>query len=166
MKQSSLLTTEQQNLLNYDGELTLEALAALDTYTKQCCNVSATARKLHKGWIATKKLLTQPYVRELFKLKLMQKGVTPDKIAETINAGLEASNGVYSMGAKIADEPNWSARQKFAQLAAEIFEVLKYANKIEVNNNNRILIQSFANIIESAHATGEHDRSAAGNSPE
>lgn len=161
------LTPQQEELLNYDGELTLEALAALDTYTKQCCNTSATARKLHKNWLATKKLLTQPYVRELFKLKLMQKGVTPERIAETINLGLQASNGIYHDGVKVTDEPNWSARQKFAQLAAEIFEVLKYANKIEVNNNNKFLMQSFSTIIESAYKTaGEHDRTIAGNNTE
>ncbi len=129
------LTQEQQDLLNYDGEMTIEALAALDTYVKQCCNVSATSRKLHKSYVATKRLLRQPYVRELFKLKLMQKGVTPDKVAQVIQEGLEAMNGVYYEGNKVADEPNWAARQRFAQLAAEIYEVLKYQVKQDNNFN-------------------------------
>lgn len=138
MENKSLLTTEQEEVLNYDGEMTLEALSVLDTYAKQCCNVSATSRKLNKTYLRVRKYLAQPYVREIFKLKLLEKGITPEKIADDIKAGLEASNGVYYEGDKCADEPNWSARHKFLQLAAEVFEVLKYNNKVDVNINNVI----------------------------
>lgn len=132
---SNNLTPEQSATIEYKGDLTLEALACLDTYTKQCCNVSATSRKLQKSYNRIRNYLKQPYVREIFKLKLLQKGVTPDRIAEVVAAGLNATNGVYYEGNEVNQEPNWAARQKFAQLAAEIFEVLKYQTKIEVNNS-------------------------------
>ena len=119
--------------LEYPGELTLEALATLDVYIKQCCNSAATARKLHKQYLQVRKYLKQPYVREIFQLKLMQKGITPEKIADVIKAGCDATNGVYYEGGKVADEDNWAARQKFVQLACEIFEVLKYQYKIDNN---------------------------------
>ena len=130
----------QKEKLEYPGELTLEALSLLDIYTKQICNVSATSRKLNKSYIQVRKFLKQPYVRELFQLSLLKKNVTPDRIAEVIDAGLSASNGVYSEGEHIADEPNWNARQKFAQLAAEVFEVLKYNVKSETTVNNNVVI--------------------------
>lgn len=136
------LTPDELTKLNYDGEMTLEALATLDAYMKSCCNVSTTARKLHKGYIQVRKYLRQPYVREFFQLKLMQKGITPEKIAEVINAGLEATNGVYYEGNKVADENNWMAKQKFVQLACEIFEVLKYNSKVD----SSVLINQF-NVI-------------------
>jgi hypothetical protein len=151
------LTTKQNSKLNYDGELTLEALSVLDIYSKECCNTAATARKLNRSFIRVKKYLNQPYVRELFKLRLMQKGVTPEKIADTIHNGLNAVNGIYYEGNKVTDEPNWSARQRFAQLAAEIFEVLKYQVKqdgalaisnIIYNINPKILSDNERKMIE------------------
>lgn len=132
------LTQEQKDKLNYDGELTLEALAVLDKYSKACCNTALASRWLHKDYNQVRRILKQPYVRELFKLKLLEAGVTPEKIADTITKGLDATNGVYNQGAHIADEPNWNARQKFAQLSAEIFEVLKYQVKQDVHINQTI----------------------------
>lgn len=136
MVENTLLESDKDRL-SYPGELTLEALAALDTYIKTCCNVSSTSRKLHKGYIQVRKYLKQPYVRELFQLKLIEKGVTPDKIADVIKSGIEAQNGIYYEGEEVAQEPNWMARQRFIQLAAEIFEVLKYNAKVDIENNNQ-----------------------------
>ena len=135
-------TSQDLTKLNYDGELTVEALATIDTYIKTCCNTAATSRKLRKHYIQVRKYLKQPYVRELFQLKLMERGVTPDRIAETIANGIKAENGVYHEGNKVASEPNWAARQKFVQLAAEIYEVLKYVNKVDgnVSVSNQIIL--------------------------
>jgi len=135
------LSEEKKDLpdLDYPGEMTLEALSVLDTYAKQCCNTSATAKKLNKTWTKVKKYLGQPYVRDIFKAKLLEKGVTPERIAEVVLSGLDAVNGIYYEGNKCADEPNWQARQRFTQLAAEIFEVLKYQTKVDVSVNNIIL---------------------------
>jgi len=132
----NLLTKEQQEQLDYPGDLTLEALAVLDAYQKSCCNISTTSKKLKKQYAKVRQLLKSPYVRELFKLKLLEKGITPERIADGIKAGLDATNGVYYEGNKVEDEPNWGARQKFNQLACEIYEVLKYNNKIDMNQVN------------------------------
>ncbi len=139
MPDNNNLTIDELTKLNYDGEMTLEALATLDMYMKQCCNVSATARKLHKGYLQVRKYLRQPYVREIFQLKLMEKGTTPDKIAEVIKGGVEANRNVYYLGAKVSEDSDWLARQKFVQLACEIYEVLKYNSKIDSN----VLINQF-----------------------
>jgi len=40
----------------------------------------------------------------------------------------------------VSDEVNWIARQKFIQLAAEIFEVLKYNVKQDGNTFNQVNI--------------------------
>lgn len=141
--------TKELPKLDYDGDLTLEALSVLEIYTKQCCNKSATARKLSKTYNRVYQYLKQPYVREFFKLKLLESGVTPQKIAGVIFDGLDASNGVYSEGQKVATEPNWMARQRFAQLAAEILEVLKYQTKVDVTNNT-VNITSIKQVIEEA----------------
>ena len=125
--------------LNYDGELTLEALATLDAYMKSCCNISTTAKKLHKRYLQVRRYLRQPYVRELFQLSLMKKGITPDKVADTITAGIEANKKVYFEGSEVAQDPDWLARQKFIQLACEIYEVLKYTTKVDVMDNSRHL---------------------------
>lgn len=151
----SNITLEQSKQLNYDGELTLEALSVLDTYSRACCNVKETSRKINKQYIKVRKYLKQPYVRELFKLRLMECGVTPERIAETIKNGLTASNGVYYEGALCADEPNWAARNKFAQLAAEIFEVLKYTNKGGDTNVNVGIVITPEDRIELARIRGE-----------
>lgn len=140
-KPNSLLTPEQEEILGYEGDLTLEALSVLDTYAKECCNISSTSKKVNKHYLRVRRYLQQPYVREIFKLKLLEKGITPEKIANDIKAGLEASNGVYYEGGKCADEPNWTARHKFLQLAAEVFEVLKYNNKVDVTVSNTITMK-------------------------
>ena len=136
----TLLNSEQQAVVNYDGELTLEAISVLDTYSKTCCQKSATARKLKKSLQQVNKYLKQPFVRDIFKLKLLQKGITPEKIAQTILEGLDAEHtvSVYDDDAEHGErarvtEPDWQARVKFTQLAAEIFEVLKYQVKADVS---------------------------------
>lgn len=139
----------------YKGELTLEALASLDTYTKSCCNVAETSRRLNKKYMFVKHYFKQPYVREIFQLRLLQKGITPEKIAEVIKSGLEATNSIYHEGSKIADEPNWMARHRFVQLAAEIFEVLKYQVKVD-NNGTHI-----SNIIYNLNPDTISDRERA-----
>ena len=150
MSKDTNLTLEQSVKLNYNGELTIEALATLDTYTKSCCNTSATARKLHKGYMQVRKYLRQPFVREIFQLNLLKKGITPDKIAEVIREGISATNGVYHEGKKVADEVNWIARQRFVQLVAEIFEVLKYQAKVDNNNLINIQVNNIKQVIENA----------------
>ena len=135
----SLLTPDQKQVLEYDGDLTVEALAVLDQYSKSCCNKSLTAKKLHKNYMQVRKFLAQPYVRELFKLKLLEKGVTADKIAETISAGMDATASKYHEGQKIAEDPDWLARHKFVQLAAEIYEVLKYSARVDVSHQENHL---------------------------
>lgn len=142
----------QLSKLNYAGEMTLEALATLDTYIKQCCNTSVTARKLHKQYLQVRRYLKQPYVRELFQLQLLKKGITPEKIAEVIKEGVDATDGIYYEGEKVASEPNWNARQRFVQLACEIFEVLKYQSKngdsFNINQYNITNLQGEALIAE------------------
>lgn len=149
------LTPEQISKLNYDGELTLEALATLDTYIKSCCNITTTAHKLRKGYMQVRRYLKQPFVREIFQLKLLEKGVTPEKVADVIKSGLDAENGIYYEGQEVGQEPNWMARQKFVQLAAEIFEVLKYNNKTDIFDNSKHLhITTVKQAIEYAYNNG------------
>lgn len=140
------LTTQEIEKLNYPGDLTLEALSVIDTYRKMCCNKAATARQLNKTYQKVYQLLKQPYVRDLFKLKLIEKGITPDRIAESIDKGIDAQNGIYYEGGKVNEEPNWAARQKFTQLACEILEVLKYGVKVENNmaaQNIQVVINKY-----------------------
>ena len=117
------------NNINYPGELTLEALATIDVYTKTCCNVNATRKKLNRSYIRVKKYLSQPYVRDIFKSRLLEKGITPEYIAEKIMQGL---NAIDRDG-----KPEWHAIHKYTQLACEVFEVLKYNSKNEVIDNSR-----------------------------
>lgn len=131
----NLLNAEQKEILNYNGELTIEAISVLDTYSKTCCSKSLTAKKLKKSFQSVNKYLKQPFVRDIFKLKLLEKGVTPEAIAETIQQGLYAEHTICNKDGILGTEPDWHARHKFVQLASEIFEVLKYNTKVDVELN-------------------------------
>ena len=130
-------------MLGYDGELTCEALALIDLYVKNACSPNKTARQwreLTKQRKNVAQYFRQPMIRELFLLKLLEKGVTIDKIAETINDGLSAMRGIYFEGDKVADEPNYDARFRFAQLAGELYGVLKYNTKVNIDHDNKFVI--------------------------
>ena len=140
--------------MNDRGELTTKALQLLKVYLECGCNKVTTARRLGKSYTQVYSQLHKPYVRNIFKMLLLERGITFDKLAKVMDEGLGATkitgylnnkvDGVEKVSDEFIETPDYATRHKYLNTALEAFEILKYNVKVDatVINNNIILTQA------------------------
>ena len=140
------------------GELTTKALLLLETYLRCGCDKAKTAKVLDRDYFSVYQQLHQPYVRNIFKKVCIEKGITFNKLAETLSDGLNATRtftktSVDSKGnlvEKEIEKPDRSMRFKYLNTALEVFDVLKYNVKVE-STGPQFHFYNIKQIIEDAN---------------
>lgn len=143
------------------GELTTKALLLLKTFLECGCDKKKTARRLNKSYTSVYQQLHQPYVRNIFKMVCLEKGITFDRLAKVIDEGLNATkvigylnnkvDGVEKISDEFMEVPDHPTRHKFVNTALEVFDVLKYNVKVEANQGPQFHFYNIKQIIEDAN---------------
>ncbi len=140
------------------GELTTKALLLLKTYLECGCDKKKTANRLRKNYSQVYNQLHQPYVRNIFKMRLLEKGITFYRLAKVLDEGLDAkkvvgylnnkTQGVEKVSDEFVEVPDYPTRHKYLNTALESFEVIKYPVKVEQTNNFTSIRDSFNNLSD------------------
>ena len=85
------------------GELTTKALLVLKKYLECGCDKKKTAKQLERNYSSVYQQLRQPYVRNIFKMLLVEKGITLGKLAKVLDEGLDAKKVI---SAQVIVTPN------------------------------------------------------------
>jgi hypothetical protein len=158
------------------GELTTRALFLLKTYLECGCSKAKTARKLDKSYQSVYQQLHQPYVRNIFKMLCLEKGITFGRLAQVLDEGLSATKVISAtvivnknipgsleqdapdVGEALANErtfdfidvPDLKTRHKYLETALEVFDVLKYNVKVD-SSGPQLHFYNIKQVIEDAN---------------
>lgn len=112
----------------------------VEEFVSNGCNKFEAVKKAYdtspkKTYDKAGKLMSNRLVRKAIVKKMLEKGITPDKLMTVLKGGLNATRIVEYQGEATSTElPDYAERRKSAHVALELFDAFPKKDNIEVKN--------------------------------